>query len=41
MSFALLFVANLSNNLSYILYKKFSIRFALHFWSDLSNICLM
>ena len=31
------FLANLSNNLSYILYRKFLTCFALHFLANLSN----
>ena len=36
MCFALRFLANLSNNLSYILHRKFSICFALRFLASLS-----
>ena len=35
--FCAAFLANLSNNLSYIMYRKFPICFALHFLANLSN----
>ena len=37
MCFALHFLANVSNNLSYAIYRKFPICFALHLLANLSN----
>ena len=37
MRFALRFLANLRNTLSYILYRKFPVYFALRFLANLSN----